>query len=109
MPEKCAGGEQSAARQKIDFREYADHGAFDPPPKLFSQQASLSIAKWILGIFAGVLALDGIILLIALCRGDSVLFDKVVEVLKFLVQSVVPLVTLAVGYYLGDRGREDDT
>lgn len=42
---------------------------------------------------------------ILLFKNDAAMFDKVTELLKFLVQSVVPLVTLAVGYYLGDRGR----
>lgn len=97
--------QEQPARERINLQDFADHGAFNPPPKFFGQQASLSIAKWILCIFAGVLVLDEAVLIVILCRHESPLFDKVAELLKFFVQSVIPLVTLAVGYYLGDRGR----
>jgi hypothetical protein len=37
-------------------------------------------------------------------RSDAT-FEKGSELIKFMVQSLLPLVTLAVGYYLGDRNR----
>jgi hypothetical protein len=36
-------------------------------------------------------------------------FEKGAELIKFMVQSLLPLVTLAVGYYLGDRNRQQAT
>jgi hypothetical protein len=106
MSEKSKTSERIGPEQ-IDFKEFADHGAFRTPPRLFDQRASLSIAKWILCVFAGVLVLAFMALFVMISKQDAILFEKVAELIKFLVQAVVPLVTLAVGYYLGDRGRSN--
>lgn len=56
----------------------------------------------------GVYALSFIAMFILFLRTDAT-FEKGSELIKFLVQSLLPLVTLAVGYYLGDRNRQVST
>jgi hypothetical protein len=58
-----------------------------------------------LGIFAGVLFLSFAALSVMIFKTDTAQFEKVSDLLKFIITSVVPLVTLAVGYYLGDSNR----
>ena len=60
------------------------------------------MARWVLIIFGGVYALGFILAFVTLFLHD-VTYDKAVELVKFIVTSIMPLVTLAVGYYLGDR------
>lgn len=70
----------------------------------FDKQASLQIAKWVLMIFAagyGLCFLSGF----ALFFTDGATFDGCLEFIKFMLTSILPLVTLAVGYYLGDKSR----
>ena len=78
----------------------------EEPIVSFDQQASLQIARWVLLIFAGVYVLCfvmGFILMFA----DDATFDGGLELVKFMLTAVLPLVTLAVGYYLGDRNRQN--
>lgn len=70
----------------------------------FEHRASLTIARWVLWIFGGVYTLSFIAMFCLFSRTDAT-FEKGSELIKFLVQSLLPLVTLAVGYYLGDRNR----
>lgn len=77
----------------------------DEPIITFDQAASLQIARWVLMIFGGVYALCflmGFILIFS----ESATFDGGLELVKFMLTAVLPLVTLAVGYYLGDRNRQ---
>lgn len=79
-----------------------------PPVVEFEKVASLTIATWILAIFAGICALAfGSIWLVL--QKDDATFKEVADMLKFMVQAVIPLVTLAVGYYLGDRSGSTNT
>lgn len=71
----------------------------------FEQRASLAIAQWVLIIFAGVYALAFVALFVLFFLADAT-FEKGSDLVKFMIQSLLPLVTLAVGYYLGDRNRQ---
>lgn len=68
-------------------------------------RASHSLAKWVLILFGGVCALCFLFMFILFVRTDAT-FEKGADLVKFMIQSLLPLVTLAVGYYLGDRGRQ---
>jgi hypothetical protein len=84
----------------IDIREEEDWKG--PLEVTFDQAASLQMARWVLIIFGGVYAL-GFIMAFATLFLHDVTYEKAVELVKFMVTSILPLVTLAVGYYLGDR------
>ncbi len=64
--------------------------------------ASFEIARWVLIIFGFVYAL---------CFGlafyhlklEGATYEKSVELVKYMLTAILPLVTLAVGYYLGDK------
>jgi hypothetical protein len=91
-----------SGRQQIDLREVEDWR--DPLDVSFDQAASLEIAKWVLWIFAGVYALCFGLAFIAVFRGN-IDFESSFKLVQLMLTSILPLVTLAVGYYLGDRGR----
>ncbi len=71
----------------------------------FEQRASLAIAQWVLIIFGGVYLLAFVATFVLFSKSDAT-FEKGSELVRFLIQSLLPLVTLAVGYYLGDRTRQ---
>jgi hypothetical protein len=77
----------------------------EAPKVSFDQIASLTIAKWVLGIFATVYALC-FVMAFMMFWIEGVTYDKAAELVKFMLQAVLPLVTLAVGFYLGDRVRQ---
>ena len=87
--------------EKIDIREIKH---WKMPPKTFEQKASLEIARWVLGIFAAVLILCFIIAFTILVRGEVMTYENSLELIRTMISSILPLVTLAVGYYLGDKG-----
>lgn len=66
--------------------------------------ASFAIVRWVLLIFGGVYALSFTAMFFLFYRTDAT-FEKGSELVKFMLQSILPLVTLAIGYYLGDRNR----
>ena len=74
-----------------------------PPLVTFEQKASLEIARTVLWIFAGVYALCFVFAFMMFWI-EGADYDKGLEMVKYLLGSILPLVTLAVGYYLGDRG-----
>lgn len=84
----------------VDIRDVEDWK--EEPAVTFDQAASLEIARWILSIFAGVIVICFVLTLI-MFRFDDATFDNGLEVIKFMVGSILPLATLAVGYYLGER------
>ena len=84
----------------VDIRDVEEWK--DPPTVSFDQMASFQVANWILLLFAGVYAICMVIGICMLFMKDAT-FDKALELVKFLVSSILPIVTLAVGYYLGDR------
>lgn len=91
---------------KIDLRkEIARSEWKDDPLVGFDQRASLTIARWVLLIFGGVYTLSFAAMFYLFYRSDAT-FEKGSDLIKFMVQSLLPLVTLAVGYYLGDRNRQ---
>jgi hypothetical protein len=91
---------------KINLKEEIAHSEWKTDPIVgFEQRASLAIAQWVLIIFGGVYALAFIGAFILFWRTDAT-FEKGSELVKFMIQSLLPLVTLAVGYYLGDRSRQ---
>ena len=89
--------------QRVDLNEVKDWKT--PPTVEFEKVASLSIAKLVLAIFGGVYVLSFVLIWQLLPKEDAT-FTNVMDILKFLVNSVLPLVTLAVGYYLGDRSSQ---
>jgi hypothetical protein len=91
---------------KIDIRREIAHSEWkDDPVVGFEHKASLAIARWVLTIFGGVYAFSFVAMFFLFFRTDAT-FEKGSELIKFMVQSLLPLVTLAVGYYLGDRNRQ---
>lgn len=74
----------------------------------FEQRASLAIAQWVLILFGGVYALAFSAMFLLFWRTDAT-FEKGADLIKFMIQSLLPLVTLAVGYYLGDKSRQQQT
>lgn len=100
---------EPARSPKIDLKSEIEHSEWKDDPKVgFEQRASLTIARWILIFFGGVYALGFIATFILLGWKDAT-FEKGTEHIKFLVQLPLPLVTLAVGYYLGDRNKPPTT
>jgi hypothetical protein len=90
---------------KISMRRESNHTEWEDNPVVgFEHKASLAIARWVLTIFGGVYALGFVAMFFLFFRTDAT-FEKGSELIKFMVQSLLPLVTLAVGYYLGDRNR----
>jgi hypothetical protein len=90
---------------KVDLRrEVARSEWKDDSVVGFEHKASLAIARWVLTIFGGVYSLSFVAMFFLFYRTDAT-FEKGSDLVKFMVQSLVPLVTLAVGYYLGDRTR----
>lgn len=81
----------------------------DPPKEVpFHQRAPLEIARWILSIFAAVCLFCFFhVWWMSFLPGAD--FDKSTDFLKFMVNSVLPVVTLAVGYYLGDKRSNRDS
>jgi hypothetical protein len=97
--------QDSSKPAKIDIRREIAHSEWkDDPVVGFEHKASLAIARWVLTIFGGVYSLSFVAMFFLFYRTDAT-FEKGSELIKFMVQSLLPLVTLAVGYYLGDRNR----
>src|SRR5262245_25452851 len=95
----------AAKPAKINLKEETAHSEWKTDPIAgFEQRASLAIAQWVLIIFGGVYSLAFVALFVLFFTADAT-FEKGAELVKFMIQSLLPLVTLAVGYYLGDRNR----
>ena len=92
-------------RPVVDIRQVEEWK--EPPRVSFDQMASLQIARWVLVIFGGVYILSFLLALVIL-RQEGATYDKSMELVKFMVTSILPLVTLAVGYYLGDKTSRSD-
>jgi hypothetical protein len=91
---------------KINLKDEIAHSEWKHDPIIgFDQRASLVIAQWVLTIFGGVYALGFLATFILFWTTDAT-FEKGSDLVKFMVQSLLPLVTLAVGYYLGDKSRQ---
>jgi cytochrome bd-type quinol oxidase subunit 1 len=94
---------------KLDLKKEIEHSEWKKDPIIgFDQRASYTIAQWILVIFGGVYLLGFIAAFILFTWKDAT-FEKGSDLVKFMVQLPLPLVTLAVGYYLGDRNRQPTT
>jgi hypothetical protein len=97
---------ETAQHPVIDIRQVED---WKTPPRIsFDRIASLRIAYVILSIFACVYLLC-FAMAFAMFWTEKADYDKASELVKFLLQSILPLVTLAVGYYLGDRARQESS
>jgi hypothetical protein len=93
--------ESKVPRIRIGERSQFEKGKLAAlPPR---EKASLEIARWVLIIFAGVYILCFTMSLLMIFFVDGVDFQNSTELVRFLLGSVLPLVTLAVGYYLGDK------
>lgn len=89
----------------VDIRDVEE---WKEPPKIsFDQFASLQIARWVLMIFAGVYLLCFVMAFVMFFLSDAT-YDGSLELVKFMLGSILPLVTLAVGFYLGDRRTAQD-
>lgn len=94
---------------KIDLKKEIERSEWKNDPVVsFDERASFTIAQWILVIFGGVYLLGFIASFILFSWKDAT-FEKGSDLVKFMVQLPLPLVTLAVGYYLGDRNRQQTT
>jgi hypothetical protein len=94
---------------KIDLKKEIERSEWKEDPLVgFDQRASLTIARWILMIFGGVYVLSFAAAFILFTWKDAT-FERGSDLVKFMVQLPLPLVTLAVGYYLGDRNRQQTT
>src|SRR4051812_5657939 len=92
--------------ETIDLRKEIERSEWKSDPVVgFDQKASLAVAQWVLCIFGGAYLLSFLGTFLLFWKSDAT-FEKGAELVKFLVQSLLPLVTLAVGYYLGDRARQ---
>lgn len=87
--------------EKVDLDQEDDEWE-DLTEVHFDRKASLEIARWVLIIFASVYLLCFFVVW-SLFKMEDATFDGGVEILRFMLSSILPLVTLAVGYYLGDR------
>ncbi len=97
---------EPATTAKFNFKDQIAHSEWRADPTVgFDQRASLAIAQWVLYLFGGVYALAFVAMFLLFWRTDAT-FEKGSDLVKFMIQSLLPLVTLAVGYYLGDRNRE---
>jgi len=97
--------QETAKPTKIDIKREIAHSEWkDDPVVGFEHKASLAIVRWVLLIFGGVYLLSFVAMVFLFFRTDAT-FEKGSELIKFMIQSLLPLVTLAVGYYLGDRNR----
>jgi hypothetical protein len=87
-----------------------DEEVWKQPPVVtepsFDQRASLRIAGLVLAIFAGIYLLCFVVIFCMIRRAEAT-FDSMADIVKFMVSSVLPLVTLAVGYYLGERSNSN--
>src|SRR4051794_31752474 len=91
---------------KIDIKKEIQRSEWKQDPIVgFDRMASLTIARWVLIIFGGVYLLAFLAMFLLFYRTDAT-FEKGSDLVKFMIQSLLPLVTLAVGYYLGDRNRQ---
>lgn len=87
----------------VDVRQVTE---WRHPPKVsFDKMASLKIAERVIWLFAGVYLACFVLSLCSFSLAGAT-YDKGSELVKFLLQSILPIVTLAVGYYLGDRSRQ---
>ena len=87
-------------KQVIDIRK---EETWKTDPRIdFNQAATLTIAGWILLIFSGVYIACFVVVFILLFKKDTTA-EQGLELIKFMIGSILPLVTLAVGYYLGDK------
>lgn len=87
--------------QTVDIREVDDWK--QEPVVSFGQMASLTIARWVIVIFGGVYLLSFVVFFVMLFVCEKVTYEQATELVKFLLQSILPLMTLVVGYYLGDK------
>ena len=86
---------------KVDLRH--EHKWAEPPQSTFDQRASFQIARWVLVIFGGVYLLSfGLAFYLMNLEGAT--FEKSADLVEYMVGAILPLVTLAVGFYLGDKG-----
>lgn len=92
--------ERRPAVDKVDIRDVIEWK--EPPRITFDQRASFQIARWVLVIFGGVYVLSfGLAFYLMTLEGAT--FEESVDLVEYMVGAILPLVTLAVGYYLGDK------
>lgn len=74
----------------------------DQPEVSFNEKVSFRIARWILIVFTAVCIGTCILIFLAFNREDAT-FEGISQLIQFPLTVILPLVTLAVGYYLGDK------
>lgn len=79
-----------------------------PGPQTFNEKATLEIARRVLILFGFVLLSCFVVAIIMLFKEDSLVYDNIIDLIRTMLGSIVPLVTLAVGYYLGDKSSTVD-
>ena len=80
----------------VDRIDIANVEEWEKPPRMsFGQRASLEIARYVLLIFAGIYLFCFVLAFYMITLPRS-WYNKSVELIKYLVGSILPLVTLAV-------------
>ena len=91
--------------EEINLSEAPEEWQVETKELSAEQKASLEVARYVLAIFAGVYLLCFAVAIAMLYCVDGTTFDQVIEIIKYMLGSVIPLATLAVGFYLGDKSR----
>ena len=74
----------------------------ETPTITFQDKVSFRIARWILIVFTIICILTCGLIFYAFEREDAT-FEGIVLLIQFPLSTIMSLVTLAVGYYLGDK------
>ena len=92
--------------QVVDIDDEPDW--LETPTVSFDSKATFQVARWLLIIFSGVYVLSFVMGFGMFFMADKEQFNGMLELVKFLLGTIIPLVTLAVGYYLGDKNSASD-
>lgn len=90
-------------RDRLPTIEISEEKGFEQlTVEYIHEWASFEVAKRVLVIFAGVYLLS-FVMSFCMFFMEGADFQGALELVRFLLGSVLPLVTLVVGYYLGER------
>jgi len=87
--------------EQIDFAKVRE--PWQKGLKAFEQKASLEIARWILVFFGLVLGFCCYIGYRILRQEGAMTYNNALELIRTMLSAILPLATLAVSYYLGEK------
>jgi len=106
--ENPIGDTQHVVENELEEVDINDVEDWEEEPKVgFDQRASLEIARYTLILF-GAVYFFSFLMVFLMFDITGVEFEKMADLVKFLLSSIIPLATLAVGYYLGDRNNSSN-